>query len=862
MTSPQPSSTHLPKTAKTRRRLVPVALVAAVLGALLVAPSASLAAPALEVSLKGGYSEIQMLEDVGMTGTYRLRFGDGGAGIGETADIPTGASGGVVVSALNAISNISQGGGSVSVVQNGINYGISFDGGPLEGNDVPLLEVLDGMIASPFPAPVRVRTGQRAGMRRDDAGIPYVVTVRNAAVAGSAPSVGDTLTCDHREPNWLPTVTVVDSKHPTVAVRWLRNGQLIAGATATTYTLVAGDAGASIQCEATGTNVNGVTRIASQPPAFVIPQPSPLPPAPTNPLAADSRPAIAAGATTVGTIRTCNAPVAWERVTAPYQFQWLRNGAPVPEADGTTASHTIVADDQGKVLQCQVIGSNASGATVGISNPLPVGVTQAPNLSAAQTPRLPDQNATSGPVTLEIELPEGRNADVYYIYNPQNPQNPPSDWACSLTSATASDPAKVTCTRSDALAPGQQYPPVGVAFGLSDDMPSIVGVRATVSGGGDPDGGVGIDEFDFSQPSLGFGLIPESMKTSLFDEEGSEFTRAGGHPWAADAQIQMNHRHSRGETAIDQITAVEHPKQILTDTPPGFVGNPLAPPALCDDAKKVLREAGSPGGCPPESIVGEARVSGGLGSQAGPGWLTLALFAIEPERGVPAQFAFGWSLTNGIYVLNARLRPEDGYAVSIDSAPIVEVPAVDGVRATLCSYGANTVPNGDASNFAGCKQAGDPGAFEKPMFTNPTACTTEPLQTRMSADSWEHPGVFSSVAIDEPLMTGCETVPFTPSTTTGLTSQTRDSASGFELSLSVPSDGLEDPDGVSQAHLKKTVVELPEGVAVNPSGATGLEGCSDVQLGLKTDSEPSCPDGSKIGTATATTPVLEETLSG
>ncbi|HYI81110.1 MAG TPA: hypothetical protein VEW67_09645 [Thermoleophilaceae bacterium] len=873
MASSQFNSTtaDAPRPAKPWRRSVGMALLAAVVGTLLAAPSGALAAPDLEVTLKGSNYEIQMLEEYrSLTGSYRLRFGDGGPGVGETTDIPIGASAAVVQNALNAITNISQGGGSVSVDREGAaptnpasNYRIDFDGGPLAGTDVPPLTVVAGLIESPFPDPVRVRSVQRSEMRRDDERIEYVATVRNAALAGP-PVVGDTLTCDHREPNWLPAV--VTGFHPTVTVRWLRNGQLIAGATATTYTLTAADAGTSIQCEATGTNVNGVTRIASQPPAFVTPQPSPLPPAPTNPLAADSRPAIAAGATTVGTTRTCNAPVAWERVTAPYQFQWLRNGEPIPEADGTTASHTIVADDQGKVLQCQVIGSNASGATLGISNPLPVGVTGTPNLTAAQTPRFPDQSATSGPVTLEIELPEGQDAAVISIYEPSNPGTPPAGWACSSTFATATVPAKATCARSDALAPGQQFPGVEVGMALSGDTPDLAQVRATVTGGGDPDGAVGTDVFDYSLPSLGFGLIPESMQTNLFDGDSAEDTRAGRHPWAAGAQIQTTHRRWRGvggqsDQHYFRVGLIEHTKQLLTDTPPGLVGNPLATQVLCDDPKRTLVLPPAPGGCPPESLVGQLRVHGnGAGGSAGPGWLTGLLYAIEPERGEIAQFVFGESNTKGIYVLNARLRPEDGYAVSIDSAPLSEGVKADGFGATVCSYGANI--SSDELHFAGCKQPGDPGAFEKPLFTNPTACPSEPLQTRMSADSWEHPGVFSSVAIDEPSMTGCELVPFTPTVSMSPTSEVANAPAGLRAEISIPSDGLEDPEGISQSHLKKTVVELPAGVSVNPSAATGLEGCSDEQLGLKTDSEPQCPDGSKLGTVEATTPVLEETLSG
>ncbi|HYI79855.1 MAG TPA: hypothetical protein VEW67_03250 [Thermoleophilaceae bacterium] len=854
-------------------------MVAAVLGGLLVAPSGALAAPALDVTLKGSYSELQILEDFGLAGTYRLRFGDGGPGVGETADIPARASRAEVESALNSISNISQGGGSVSVRGGGLSseglnvlYGVSFDGGPLEGKDVPVLEVLDGMIASPYPGPVRVRTVQRAGMRRDDAGIQYVATVRN--LARSVPAVGDEVFCNGIEAasgpskNWGPGVPG-DPTHPSYAFEWRRNGVVIAGAVAQSYTTTSDDAGKVLQCLVTGTNATSGAAYASMPGMVVDPQPATPPPAPSDRINAGSRPAVldTDGASRTGTeTGVCHPPANWSGVTEPYAFQWLRNGQEI--AGATTNTYVpqggVGEPDQNKVLQCRVIGSNAGGALVGISNNSVVGtVASQVILPVAQNPSVEFANTTSSPVTLEIELPEGRGAAVLNIYNPDNPQNPPVGWACSSTFATASDPAKVTCTRSDALAPGQQFPPVAVGVGLSDDMPNVVGVRATVSGGGDPDGGVEVDEFDFSQPSLGFGLIPESMETNLFDEDGGEYTRAGGHPWAAYAQIHLNHRRTRNGEPLGRLIAVERAKQLLTDTPPGLVGNPLAPLVVCDDAKKTLKPAGTPGGCPLESIVGEVRLGGAFGNPAaGGGWGLQPLYAIEAERGVAAQFALGINDSKGIYVLNARLRPEDGYAVSIDSAPIVEVPPLDALGATLCSYGANTVPAGLSRLLAGCKQPGEAGAFEKPLFTNPTACTTEPLQTRMSADSWEHPGVFSSVAIDEPLMTDCETVPFTPSTTTALTSPVRDAASGFELSLSVPSDGLEDPDGISQAHLKKTVVELPEGVAVNPSGATGLAGCSDAQLGLKTDSEPSCPDGSKIGTATATTPVLEETLSG
>jgi hypothetical protein len=74
---------------------------------------------------------------------------------------------------------------------------------------------------------------------------------------------------------------------------------------------------------------------------------------------------------------------------------------------------------------------------------------------------------------------------------------------------------------------------------------------------------------------------------------------------------------------------------------------------------------------------------------------------------------------------------------------------------------------------------------------------------------------------------------------------------------------------------------LPEGFSVNPSGATGLDGCSDAQIGITgqaggrylfNNGDPfdkdggadgaECPDSSKLGTARVDTPLLDEPVTG
>ncbi len=52
-------------------------------------------------------------------------------------------------------------------------------------------------------------------------------------------------------------------------------------------------------------------------------------------------------------------------------------------------------------------------------------------------------------------------------------------WTCGLNGAT------VTCTRSDALAPGASYPPVTITVNVAANAPASVANTATISGGGD-----------------------------------------------------------------------------------------------------------------------------------------------------------------------------------------------------------------------------------------------------------------------------------------------------------------------------------------------------------------------------------------
>jgi hypothetical protein len=866
-----------------KRAAAAVAVFATALSAVMVIVPAASAAPIFDIAVEGLYSEAQLLEVRATAGQYRLRFGSGGSGVAETGDLPYNATAVQVRDALNALENISTGGGSVAVTapptsDSGL-YRVVFSGGSLKGTDVSKLVPVDGSnpLVSKYPDKASVDTIEKAGIARRDRRVDYVVSVKNTLPLSTVASVGDVLTCNGAEPpkNWNPA-----GFEPTLyGYEWLRNGVLIGGATGRVYTVTAEDAGAAVQCLVKGTNAAAASKWASLPATLVAGGSVPSPPAQVSPTGAASRPSIAPTSGAVGVQRTCGSPSNWTAGTpagtpVSFSYRWLRNGDPI--ADATSSTYNPVAADDGKVLQCMITGMTGTGAApnggalVATSAISSVGSVLNPPTMAVTLLTTPDVsiNGLSG-VVVEIDLPAGLQSDISFVYAGDGGSSyvPPIGWNCTTQDATVSSVAKAICTRSTTVAPQQQLPPIGVGVRLGTDAPNPFKVTASASADGMSESELAGDEFRFiaSQP---FGLTDGGLVTELLDFDYSldrEYTQAGGHPAAATARVNFNHhrRLAADGLVVQWVGPNAHVRTLRTDTPAGLIGNPLAVPVLCDDPVKLLRIAAGEN-CPLESVVGEARYkSHGSGTQGvGDTWSRRPLVAIEPERGELAQFAFADATTGGIYVLNADLRPEAGYTVSVDSAPIPESPEILALGATICSYGgiANAPSLGTASGD-GCRRPGDPGAFAQPFLTAPTACGEAPL-TRMSADSWEEPGVFSSLSVEEPPMSGCEDVPFSPSVEMELSSEVADSPSGLDASISIPVGGLLAPNGRTQSHLKKTVVELPEGVAVNPSTASGLEGCTDSELGIATDAEPTCPDGSKIGTVTATTPVLEEGLSG
>ena len=112
----------------------------------------------------------------------------------------------------------------------------------------------------------------------------------------------------------------------------------------------------------------------------------------------------------------------------------------------------------------------------------------------------------------------------------------------------------------------------------------------------------------------------------------------------------------------------------------------------------------------------------------------------------------------------------------------------------------------------------------------PTSCEA-PLASTLSGDSWnshEHPAeVAAPLTYTLPqTLDGCNHLPFEPSITVSPDVPDASTSTGLTVDVHVPQQAALNPSGLAESTLRNTTVALPEGVAVNPSGGDGLEGCT------------------------------------
>jgi hypothetical protein len=266
--------------------------------------------------------------------------------------------------------------------------------------------------------------------------------------------------------------------------------------------------------------------------------------------------------------------------------------------------------------------------------------------------------------------------------------------------------------------------------------------------------------------------------------------------------------------------------------------------------------------CPADTQVGVTTLDLALGGYRYPGGVTAPVYNMRPGPGVTADFAFV-VLQNEIHVV-ASARTDGDYGLTTIAPNLSQAMTLYGAKLTFWGVPADPVHNPErGANCYGtfCVGGGQSAGIEhRPFLSNPTDCASGPLATTLSVDSWWRPGVFKAYTATSPEPTGCDKLSFHPTISVRTDSSRAGALAGYTVNLRVPQQ--ETPDGLATPELRKSVVTMPKGVTVSPSAASGLAGCSDQQIAIGSNGEPTCPDASKIGTVSVDTPLLAKPLSG
>jgi hypothetical protein len=319
-------------------------------------------------------------------------------------------------------------------------------------------------------------------------------------------------------------------------------------------------------------------------------------------------------------------------------------------------------------------------------------------------------------------------------------------------------------------------------------------------------------------------------------------------------------------------------RDVSIELPPGLLANPSATPK-CSAAQLVgadPEDKSNNTGCPQDSQIGitEVLLTKGPGNNSA---FTEPIYnMVSPGGDTVARLGF----VADVYpvFVNAHLRSESDYGVTVtiegagSLIPLLSATTTTwGVPADESHDGERITPyesvhnNGVPETPSGKRSS---GLLPVPFMVNPTRCGVA-RQVQITATSYALPGQPSRAAAALPPVSGCAALDFSPEISFDPTTRAAESPAGMDVELSLPQDGLLYPNLSAEAHLRKTVVTLPEGLTLNPAASAGLGACDEAQIGLieadpvRFDNrEPSCPGSSKIGAAEIETPLLPEPIEG
>jgi hypothetical protein len=389
-----------------------------------------------------------------------------------------------------------------------------------------------------------------------------------------------------------------------------------------------------------------------------------------------------------------------------------------------------------------------------------------------------------------------------------------------------------------------------------------------------------------AQASFGFLLGAEGFKVTATAEGGKEAdTQAGSHPYSLITEVNLK---TAGEIpGRPGVPATDGDiRDLHLEEPGGLIENAEAIPrcalAQFHTPRTSPFEASQSGeSCSDASQVGVVAVHSSVGGDT---TRTFGLFNLAPAPGQIS--ALGFAPYGVPIALTPHIRQAGGeYGITLDAKGLPQSLNLYGLKITIWGNPWGTSHNGLRGNclneaepsfpWAKCKVRGEHEAWA--YLTLPTSCEAA-LSFSAIADSWQQSGAYGpegepdltdpawqKASSDQVPLGGCNQLSFSPNAKTITTTDRVSSPSGLDFSLQPGTEGLLDPQKLSTSQVRQAIVALPPGLTINPSVGAGLGVCTPQGYAAETVSSPpgaGCPNASKIGDFTVTTPLLPSRIEG
>ena len=182
---------------------------------------------------------------------------------------------------------------------------------------------------------------------------------------------------------------------------------------------------------------------------------------------------------------------------------------------------------------------------------------------------------------------------------------------------------------------------------------------------------------------FGFLSGPAGFSAPLTAADGAAATQAGSHP----DQLTVELGFPSEQPNPTFVTAVEEPRDILTELPPGMILNPNSTSARCTATQLLIHH------CPLASQIGSVTVTVIIAAE-GSSFFANPLYNMEPTPGKPSTFGFDAAEAWGSSC--ASTVRSEATATTVSRAARGKFSAAAPTRCSACSCISGVIPRAPA----------------------------------------------------------------------------------------------------------------------------------------------------------------------